>query len=86
MPFNYLGRVYHNWQQTFPDLPFIEDLRRAFHNTWVGYNTELFQPSWIDKLTIDVELIDIATRLGGESDIVNYNKLLTKKNSSISII
>ena len=58
MPFNYLGRVYHNWQQTFPDLPFIEDLRRAFHNTWVGYNTELFQPSWIDKLTIDVEYLE----------------------------
>ncbi|AVZ31024.1 Eco57I restriction-modification methylase domain-containing protein [Nodularia spumigena] len=57
MPFNYLGRVYHNWQQTFPDLPFIEDLRRAFHNTWMGYNTELFQPSWIDQLMIDVEYI-----------------------------
>ena len=58
MPFNYLGRVYYNWQQTFPDLPFIEDLRRAFHNTWVGYNTELFQPSWIDKLTINVEYLE----------------------------
>ncbi len=57
MPFNYLGRVYYHWQQNFPDLPFIEDLRRAFHNTWIGYNTELFQPSWIDKLMIDVEYI-----------------------------
>ena len=57
MPFNYLGRVYYHWQQTFPDLPFIEDLRRAFHNTWIGYNTELFQPSWIDKLMIDVQYI-----------------------------
>jgi hypothetical protein len=58
MPFNYLGRVYYNWQQTFPDLPFIEELRRAFRHTWVGYNTELFQPSWIDELIIDVEYLE----------------------------
>lgn len=58
MPFNYLGRVYYNWQQTFPDLPFIEELRRAFRHTWVGYNTELFQPSWIDELSIDVEYLE----------------------------
>jgi hypothetical protein len=58
MPFNYLGRVYYNWQQTFADLPFIEDLRRAFHNTWVGYNTELFQPSWIDNLVLEVEYLE----------------------------
>ncbi len=37
---NYLGRVYYNWQQTFPDLPFIEELRRAFRHTWVGYNMD----------------------------------------------
>lgn len=58
MPFNYLGRVYYNWHQTFPDLPFIEELRRAFRHTWVGYNTELFQSSWIDELTIDVEYLE----------------------------
>ncbi|MDS3860562.1 Eco57I restriction-modification methylase domain-containing protein [Thermosynechococcaceae cyanobacterium BACA0444] len=58
MPFNYLGRVYHNWQQTFPDLPFIEDLRRAFYNTWVGYNTELFQRSWIDELFIEIDYLE----------------------------
>jgi type I restriction-modification system DNA methylase subunit len=58
MPFNYLGRVYYNWQQNFPDLPFIEDLRRVFHHTWVGYNTELFQTSWIDQLMIEVEYLE----------------------------
>ena len=58
MPFNYLGRVYYNWQQTFPNLPFIEQLRQAFRSTWLDYNTELFQPSWIDELTIDVEYLE----------------------------
>ena len=58
MPFNYLGRVYYNWEQNFPDLPFIEDLRRVFHHTWVGYNTELFQASWIDELMIEVEYLE----------------------------
>ncbi|MDD1427966.1 Eco57I restriction-modification methylase domain-containing protein [Dolichospermum sp. ST_sed9] len=58
MPFNYLGRVYYNWQQMFPNLPFIEQLRQAFRSTWVDYNTELFQPSWIDELMIDVEYLE----------------------------
>ena len=58
MPFNYLGRVYYNWEQNFPDLPFIEDLRRVFHHTWVGYNTELFQASWIDELMIEVKYLE----------------------------
>jgi hypothetical protein len=58
MPFNYLGRVYYNWQQTFPNLPFIDQLRQAFRSTWLDYNTELFQPSWIDELTIDVEYLE----------------------------
>lgn len=58
MPFNYLGRVYYNWEQNFPDLPFIEDLRRVFHHTWVGYNTELFHASWIDELMIEVEYLE----------------------------
>ena len=58
IPFNYLGRVYDNWQQTFPNLPFIEQLRQAFRSTWLDYNTELFQPSWIDELTINVEYLE----------------------------
>jgi len=53
MPYNYLGRIYYNWQETFPDLPFIEELRKGFRNTWVGYNTELFHPTWVDELDID---------------------------------
>ena len=58
MPFNYLGRVYYNWEQNFPDLPFIEEIRKVFRHTWVGYNTELFQASWVDELMIEVEYLE----------------------------
>ncbi|MFM7885771.1 MAG: Eco57I restriction-modification methylase domain-containing protein, partial [Pseudanabaena sp.] len=58
MPYNYLGRIYYNWQETFPDLPFIEELRKGFRNTWVGYNTELFHPSWVDELDIESDYLE----------------------------
>ncbi|MBD2552140.1 N-6 DNA methylase [Limnothrix sp. FACHB-708] len=58
MPYNYLGRIYYNWQETFPDLPFIEELRKGFRNTWVGYNTELFHPSWVDELDIESNYLE----------------------------
>ncbi|MBJ7900973.1 MAG: N-6 DNA methylase [Cyanobacteria bacterium RI_101] len=58
MPFNYLGRVYYSWQQNFPDFPFMEDLRRIFRHTWVGYNTELFQASWVDDLMIEADYLE----------------------------
>ena len=58
MPYNYLGRIYYNWQETFADLPFIEDLRKGFRNTWVGYNTELFHPSWVDELDIESDYLE----------------------------
>jgi len=58
MPYNYLGRIYYNWQETFADLPFIEELRKGFRNTWVGYNTELFHPSWVDELDIESEYLE----------------------------
>ncbi len=58
MPYNYLGRLYYNWQQTFYDLPFIEQLRNGFRNTWAGYNTELFNASWVDELDIDSEYLE----------------------------
>lgn len=58
MPYNYLGRLYYNWQQTFYDLPFIEQLRNGFRNTWAGYNTELFNESWVDELDIESEYLE----------------------------
>ncbi|MGB3207222.1 MAG: N-6 DNA methylase [Crinalium sp.] len=58
MPYNYLGRIYYNWQQTLYDLPFIEQLRNGFRNTWAGYNTELFNASWVDDLDIDSEYLE----------------------------
>lgn len=58
MPYNYLGRIYYNWQETFADLPFIEELRKGFRNTWVGYNTELFHPSWVDELDIESDYLE----------------------------
>jgi len=58
MPYNYLGRLYYNWQQTLYDLPFIEQLRNGFRNTWAGYNTELFNASWVDELDIDSEYLE----------------------------
>ena len=58
MPYNYLGRIYYNWQETFADLPFIEELRKGFRNTWIGYNTELFHPSWVDELDIERDYLE----------------------------
>ena len=58
MPYNYLGRIYYNWQETFADLPFIEELRKGFRNTWIGYNTELFHPSWVDELDIESDYLE----------------------------
>jgi hypothetical protein len=58
MPYNYLGRLYYNWQTTLPDLPFIEQLRNGFRHTWVGYNTELFHQSWVDELDISNEYLE----------------------------
>jgi type I restriction-modification system DNA methylase subunit len=58
MPYNYLGRIYYNWQETFADLPFIEELRKGFRNTWVGYNTELFHLSWVDELDIESDYLE----------------------------
>lgn len=58
MPYNYLGRIYYNWQETFADLPFIEELRKGFRNTWVGYNTELFHPSWVDDLDVESDYLE----------------------------
>ena len=58
MPYNYLGRIYYNWQQTLYDLPFIDQLRNGFRNTWAGYNTELFNESWVDELNIESEYLE----------------------------
>jgi len=58
MRYNYLGRIYYNWQETFPDLPFIDDLRKGFKTTWIDYNTELFHSSWVDDLDIDSEYLE----------------------------
>jgi len=58
MPYNYLGRLYYNWQTTFYNLPFIEHLRDGFRNTWAGYNTELFHHSWVDELVIGNEYLE----------------------------
>jgi len=80
MPFNYLGRVYYNWEQNFPDLPFIEDLQKIFRHTWVGYNTELFQASWIDDLMIEVEYLEpiiIINTVPSEGILYNLTGTLT---------
>jgi type I restriction-modification system DNA methylase subunit len=84
MPFNYLGRVYYNWEQNFPDLPFIEDLRKVFRHTWVGYNTELFQASWIDELMIEVEYLEpiiIINTVPKEGILYNLTGTLTHYRS-----
>jgi type I restriction-modification system DNA methylase subunit len=58
MPYNYLGRLYYNWQKTFTDSPFIDEVCKEFRPTWVGYNTEIFYLSWVDKLDIDSEYLE----------------------------
>ena len=84
MPFNYLGRVYYNWEQNFPDFPFMEEIRRVFRHTWVGYNTELFQPSWIDDLTIEVEYLEpiiLLNTIPKEGILYNLTGTLTQYRS-----
>ena len=87
-PFYSLGTLYELWEKIFHSTPFSRQLVQKFRDTWAGYNTELFQESWIDTLDIESEylrviiqpdaipspeLIKLSGRLLGYRSIYNYD-------------
>jgi type I restriction-modification system DNA methylase subunit len=83
-----LGTLYEYWERIYHSTPFSRQLVQKFRDTWAGYNTELFQESWIDTLDIESEylrviiqpdaipspeLIKLSGRLLGYRSIYNYD-------------
>ena len=82
-----LGRLHYLWKSTFRNTPFVELLRQKFEDTWADYNTELFESSWVDGLSLPNDYLEllilpdarptraVAAQLGNGLAVVDYRSV-----------